>query len=108
MIPAECYLWVTVGDMVFEPYPMLKEQDFPITQVDGKENIVHITPQGFYMASASCINQECVHQGEVTIKNRDVRILGNQVICLPNQVLLELLTPEEAQVVWDNAHRHVK
>jgi hypothetical protein len=68
------------------------------------KNTVHISPDGFYMASATCNNQDCVHQGQVTLNNRDVRLLGNQVVCLPNKVILELLTPEEAQVVWNNAY----
>ena len=102
--PAKCYLLVTIGDLVFAPYPLVKEQDLPITQADGKQNVVHIFPDGFYMATATCDNQDCVHQGKVTLDNRDVRLLGNQVVCLPNQVVLELLTPEEAQVVWNNAY----
>lgn len=104
LAPAKCYLLVTIGDVVLEPYPLLAEQDLPITQANGMQNVVHITPDGFSMASATCDNQDCVHQGEVTLENRDVRLLGNQVICLPNQVMLELLTPEEAQVVWNNAY----
>jgi len=104
MVPADCYLLVTVGDVVFEPYPLLEERDLPITQVDGKKNVVHISPAGFFMTSATCENQDCVHQGEVTLQNRDLRILGNQVVCLPNKVMLELLTPSEAAVVWGNAH----
>lgn len=76
----------------------------PITQINGVKNVVHISPDGFYMASATCDNQDCVHQGKVTLDNRDVRLLGNQVVCLPNKVILELLTPEEAQVVWKNAY----
>ena len=105
LAPADCYLLVTIGDVVFEPYPMLTETDLPITQVDGQTNTVHISPTGFYMAHASCANQECVHQGEVTLTNRDYRLLGNQVICLPNQVMLQLLSPEEAAIVWGNAHQ---
>lgn len=104
LAPAKCYLLITVGDVIFEPYPLLKEQDMPITQVNGMQNVVHITPDGFYMASATCDNSDCIYQGKVTLENRDVRLLGNQVICLPNKVMLELLTPEEALVVWKNAH----
>ena len=108
LVPSESYLLITVGDVVFEPYPLLEERDVPITQVDGKQNVVHISVNGFFMLSATCSNQECVHQGEVTLENRDQRILFNQVVCLPNQVMLELLTPEEAAVVWENTHAQKK
>ena len=106
--PAQCYLLISVGDVVFEPYPLLKEQDLPITQTDGKQNVVHVSPNGFYMSSSNCSNQDCVHQGEVTLQNRDQRLLFNQVVCLPNQVMLELLTPEEAAVVWENKYEQKK
>ena len=104
LAPAACYMLVTVGDVVFLPYPLLSETDLPITQAQGQTNTVHITPDGFSMISASCDNQECVHQGEVTLENRGVRLLGNQVICLPNQVTLALLNPQEAAIVWGNAY----
>ena len=48
------------------------------------------------MLSSTCKNQQCIHQGVVSLANRDSRALYNQIICLPNQVILELLTPEEA------------
>ena len=104
LAPANCYMLLTVGDVVFMPYPLLEERELPITQADGMKNVVHISPSGFFMASATCENQDCVHQGEVTLQNRDLRILGNQVVCLPNKVMLELLTPKEAMLVWENAH----
>lgn len=103
LAPAECYLLATVGGVVFAPYPLLEEWDLPITQADGQKNVVHVSREGFYMASATCDNQDCVHQGSVTLQNRDVRLLGNMVLCLPNQVMLELLSPEEARIVWGNA-----
>ncbi len=108
LAPAKSYLLITVGDVVFEPYPLLEERDIPIAQVDGKQNVVHISLNAFHMLSATCSNQECVHQGEVTLQNRDQRLLFNQVVCLPNQVMLELLTYEEAVVVWGNAHAQKK
>ena len=44
-----------------------------------------------------CENQNCVEQGEVTLENREKRILLNMVICLPHNLRLELVTREEAQ-----------
>ena len=49
------------------------------------------------MESSNCDNQDCVGQGEVTLENRDSRILFNMVICLPHRLTLELLTREEAE-----------
>ena len=59
------------------------------------ENVVHLTPEGVYMESSTCEGHDCVLQGEVTLENRKDRILGNMIICLPNQVCLQLFTPDE-------------
>lgn len=81
--------------------PLPAEEDYvvPLRQLreDGTEavNTIHLTPTGVYMESATCENQDCVHQGEVTLDNISSRILGNMIICLPNQVVLELYSAEE-------------
>ena len=64
---------------------------------DGTEavNTIHLTPEGVYMEDSTCQGHDCVQQGEVTLDNRNERILGNMIICLPNQVTLQLYTPEE-------------
>jgi len=81
--------------------PLPEEEDYvyPLRQIcgDGSEmvNIIHITPMGVFMESATCENQDCVHQGEVTLENKNARVLENLIICLPNQVYLELYSTEE-------------
>lgn len=97
LAPAQAYLLVQVDDTVYAPEALLAERDIELSQPDGKLNVVHVTPDSIRMSSANCKNQDCVHQGAVTLDNRGLRILGNQIICLPNKVLLSLLTPEEAQ-----------
>ena len=47
------------------------------------------------MKSSTCDNQDCVKQGVVTLENMEERLLGNMIICLPNQVTLSLYTTEE-------------
>ena len=48
------------------------------------------------MEKSNCEGQDCVDEGEVTLENRQERILGNMVICLPHQLMLYLITREEA------------
>ena len=93
---AKAWLRVQVGDQVWEPIALADGDSYTITQPDGKENVVHVTATGAVMHSSTCDNQSCVKQGEVTLDNRDARVLGNMIICLPNEVILEVLTPEEA------------
>ena len=81
------------------PVPTEGEIAYTVTGTlpDGTEtvNVLHLYPDGFSMESSTCKNQNCVHQGVVTLENRDSRILRNCVICLPNQLTAELYTADE-------------
>ena len=92
----QAYLRIQVTDQVWEAIPMADGGEYTIAQPDGKENVVRTTATGAVMHFSTCDNQSCVEQGEVTLENRDSRVLSNMIICLPNQVILEVLTPEEA------------
>ncbi len=91
------YLVLTMGDTRYKPLPLYKETTYRLRQPDGKENVFHVTRDSVYMESANCDNQNCIHQGTVTLDNREARVLGNMIICLPNKVVLELITPKEAE-----------
>ncbi len=98
--PAKAYVLVTTAAAAgWLPLPEEGEVSYPLRQTlpDGTEavNVIHLTPDGMYMEDATCANHDCVGQGLVTLENRDERILGNMIICLPNQVTLQLFTPEE-------------
>ena len=100
--PANGYVLVsTATQMGFLPLPEEGEYSYHLKQIlpDGTpaENVLHLTPDGVWMEDSTCENHDCVQQGEVTLDNRRDRILGNMIICLPNQVTLQLLTPEEIE-----------
>jgi len=92
----QAFLRIQVDDEVWEPIPLMDDGVYTINQPDGKTNVVFTTATGAVMHSSTCDNQSCVKQGEVTLENRESRVLTNMIICLPNQVILEVLTPEEA------------
>ncbi len=95
---AIAYVLVTVGDRQYDPVPLSEEKDFHIKQQNGAmENVLHVTRDGVTMASATCKGQDCVQQGTVTLENRAGRVLGNFIVCLPNQVTVELLSAQEAK-----------
>ena len=95
--PAESYLLVRTSQSAYSPIPLNEENAFKITQADGSENTVHIGKNSFYMESSNCDNQNCVDEGEVTLENMNSRILFNMVLCLPHQLSLEMLTPDQAE-----------
>lgn len=90
---AEAYVYIIVNGRISAIYPVGEEGDVTLDQGNGRVNVVHITENGFYMASSTCDNQLCVQQGEVTTDNYQQRILGASVLCLPNNVDLELVVP---------------
>ncbi len=67
-----------------------------VSQPDGCENVIMMTADGFYMLSASCRNQECVHQGKVTESNYMLRVLGTSIICIPNRVEVQLVLSDDS------------
>lgn len=86
------YVVLTAGGRQYgDPIPMDREKIITIRQDDGKVNQVHITPEKVYMETSTCENQDCVGQGEITLDNYDKRVLGAYVICLPNNVTIELV-----------------
>lgn len=93
---AIAYLRVQVDDVVQPLIPLTEDGFWTIEQEGGAKNVLRSTGRGVVMEFSTCENQNCVHQGEVSLDNMDSRALGNMIVCLPNKVIVELLTPEEA------------
>ena len=91
---ADAYLLVTVAGVLYEPVPLYEEGEYTIRRGEEYENVIHVTPDSVYMKSSTCDNQDCVDQGIVSLDNMKNRVLSNMIICLPNEVTLELYTPE--------------
>lgn len=92
--PVEAYLVMSVQGGLYEPLPLAGEGSFTIRQDENTTNTVHVTPDSVWMEHSSCDNQDCVDQGTVSLENMENRVLYNMIICLPNQVVLELHTAE--------------
>ena len=86
---------IIVNNQLYAEEPLGRERDVVIDQPDGRRNVVHITENGFYMKESTCKNHDCIGQGTVTTDNYSRRALQNQVICLPNQVILELALTDQ-------------
>ncbi len=99
--PSIAYVLVRMPNPIgLLPLPIEGEYTKTIRQIhdDGTEliNVLHLTPNGFWMESANCEGNDCVDMGEVTLENREERVLWNMIICLPHQLSAELITREEA------------
>jgi len=90
------YLKVSIAGETQELIPLSQERDIRIEQENGDYNIVHVQPNGFAVIEANCYNQDCIHQGEVTLDNIGQRALGNEVICLPHKLVLSMVTKDES------------
>ena len=95
----KAYLRIQVGSEIWPLIPLTDGGEYTVTQPTGETNIIHTTAQGAVMHFSTCDNQNCVDQGAVTLDNREEGILGNMIICLPNEVVLELHTPETLEGV---------
>ena len=95
--PAEdtcAFLVLTVAGEMYEPIELTEEGRYSITRGD-MVNVVAVTPDSVTMHSSTCDNQDCVLQGTVSLENRNDRVLQNMILCMPNEVVLELYTANE-------------
>lgn len=88
------FLVVTVANAVYEPIPLVEPGRYTITRGE-MVNTIEVTSDSIAMYFSSCDNQDCVQQGVVSLENKDKRVLQNMIICLPNEVILELYTYDE-------------
>lgn len=96
LVPADSYLRIKQGQDYYELVPLLAPGEITIKQEGGQVNLIYVDRDSAVMHSANCSNQDCVMQGEMTLENIATRVLRNYIICLPNQVSMELLTKQEA------------
>ncbi|MEG0268808.1 MAG: NusG domain II-containing protein [Clostridia bacterium] len=92
---AALYLIVTVGDLVYQPFPIVQNGEYTILQENGDSNVIKVNNGSISMLSSTCHNQDCVKQGIVSLQNRELRPLGNKIICLPHKLTLALYTASE-------------
>ena len=100
LVRAESYLVVWFGEYYYYgPFPLLEEfegQQARLSVSDSDYIVISLGKNHFNMAESSCPDQICITEGEVTLDNRENRLLGSCVYCLPNQITLEMRSPQEA------------
>ena len=67
-----------------------------IVKYDNHYNEIEIKDSMVRMKKANCKNQDCINQRAMIAENIEQRILQNWIICLPNEVSIELIKSNEA------------
>ncbi|MGI6191940.1 MAG: NusG domain II-containing protein [Christensenellales bacterium] len=89
------YVSITVNGREWIRLPLDQPTSYTVHQSNGNENTITIDEGGdVYVSHSNCDNQDCVEQGHITPENVGTRVLMNQIICLPNGVVVT--------VVYDN------
>ena len=68
--------------------PLDKDTKYTIHGVNGGTNELVIADGQVWLEQASCPDKLCVHQGKI-------QYAGQSIICLPNQVTLQLYSRDE-------------
>ena len=90
------YVVINVGGRQYgDPIPMDRDKIITIRQDNGEINKIRITPDSVDMEYSTCENQDCIGEGTITLDNYNERILGTWIICLPNQVTIEMIPADE-------------
>ena len=81
---------ITVDGKEYGTYSLLEEQTIVIEDGDAK-NVIVIKGGKAYMQEASCPDQLCVDQNEISFDKESI-------ICLPNKVVITVISDVESDV----------
>lgn len=79
---------VRVAGAVTAGYPLDVDASYTITGADGGTNLLVIEDGAARIEEASCPDGVCVHTGRI-------RRNGQSIVCLPNQVVVEIVSDTE-------------
>ncbi|MGI6151750.1 MAG: NusG domain II-containing protein [Christensenellales bacterium] len=86
------YVSITVNSREWMRLPLDEPTSYTVHQSNGAQNTITIDEGGdVYVSYSTCDNQDCVQQGHITPENVNTRVLMNQIICLPNGVVVTVI-----------------
>ena len=89
------YADIYINDSLYEVVPLNEDATITVDQGDGKVNYVQVKNGSIFMADSTCSDGLCISQGEMNPDNYEDRPMLNWIICLPNQVTVQLRVDEE-------------
>lgn len=75
---------VSVAGEQVQSYPLDQDLDLVLSGVNGGSNHLHIVGGQAWLSEASCPDKVCVHMGKISQA-------GQAIVCLPNQVVIEIV-----------------
>jgi len=86
------YVSISVNSREWVKLPLDEPTSYTVHQSDGCENTITIDEGGVvYVSYSNCDNQDCVEQGKITPDNVGDRVLMNQIICLPHNLVVTVV-----------------
>ena len=83
-----CTVQVRVAGAITAGYPLDRDASYTITGANGGTNLLVIEDGAARIEEASCPDGVCVHTGRI-------RRNGQSIVCLPNQVVVEIVSETE-------------
>ena len=80
---------VRVAGTVKTAFPLAEDTTYEITGADGGTNLLIIQDGEAWIEEASCPDGLCMNMGKISRK-------GQSIVCLPNQVVVEVVDSEGA------------
>lgn len=78
---------ISVGGTVVGTYPLNQNTTYVIDGVYGGTNTLVVENNSAHMADATCPDKVCIHMGTISKG-------GQSIICLPNQVVVQILSDD--------------
>lgn len=80
---------VTIEGKEYARYDLDQDATYEIEPYEGENNIIKIEDSKASMIKASCSDQICVHQSEIS-KN------GDMIVCLPHALIVSIESSEDS------------
>lgn len=79
------------GELVYTIHPHSAAKDYVLTYEAG-ETLVHAGPDGIWVESADCKNQNCVRHGPL-------KPGGTPIVCLPERIVVRYMADDTIDAV---------
>lgn len=89
------YAVIYVGSAPYQVVDLTIDQVIEVDQGDGTVNHIEVKDGAINMVDSTCPDQQCIYQGAMSMENYEERVLRNWIVCLPNQVTIELALEED-------------